>query len=151
MPTYTWRTVPSIKGKLGTITLTQVASAHLNDGDPVTGASSSYMLILSDQSNCKNMLLTVAVDESEVLVKYRIPQDTYEYIKLVYKEDYEPENLADGTVIDLNQDTSQVVINSILTSGTYYFKIFTNNGNSNTARLVYVGIIPIIISVERVW
>lgn len=148
---YNWSSVPTISGKNGILSLSTIKSAYINDGEPVTGATASNFDALTEETNVGTLVNDTSVDESKVVVRYNIPDGTYQYIKLVYKPNSEPETVSDGVVINIPQVDSQVVIDDIITTGTYYFKIFTNAGNSNTVVLNYVGIVPIIINIERVW
>ena len=149
--TYQWTSVPAISGKNGILSLSTIKSAYINDGEPVTGATASNFDALTEETNVGTLVNDTSVDESKVVVRYNIPDGTYQYIKLVYKPNSEPETVSDGVVINIPQVDSQVVIDDIITTGTYYFKIFTNAGNSNTVVLNYIGIVPIIINIERVW
>jgi len=149
--TYNWVSVSTITGKNGTFALSTINSSYINNGDPVTGATISNFDALEEETNVGTLVNDSSIDETKVVVRYNIPQGTYLYTKLVYKLNSEPETISDGVAIDLNQVDSQYVIDSIITAGTYYFKIFTNVGNSNTVVLNYVGIVPIIINIERVW
>ena len=47
--TYTWQSVPSISGKNGILNLSQIASASINNGESVTGASASAFTSLTAQ------------------------------------------------------------------------------------------------------
>ena len=148
---YTWSSVPAISGKNGILTLSTLKSGSINNGNPVSDATLNAFEILIEASNVGKLVLDTDIDESQVVIRYNIPNNTYQYVKLVYKENYAPENISDGVAIDIQQTDTQLVLDDITTTGTYYFKIFTDNGNSNTVVLNYVGIIPIIIKIERVW
>ena len=149
--TYTWSSVPAISGKNGILSLSTLKSGSINNGNPVSDATLNAFEILIEASNVGKLVLDTDIDESQVVIRYNIPNNTYQYVKLVYKENYAPESISDGVAIDIQQTDTQLVLDDITTTGTYYFKIFTDNGNSNTVVLNYVGIIPIIIKIERVW
>lgn len=148
---YTWQSVPAISGKNGILSLSTLKSGSINNGNPVSDATLNAFEILIEASNVGKLVLDTDIDESQVVIRYNIPNNTYQYVKLVYKENYAPESISDGVAIDIQQTDTQLVLDDITTTGTYYFKIFTDNGNSNTVVLNYVGIIPIIIKIERVW
>lgn len=150
-PPYTWSSVPAISGKNGILSLSTLKSGSINNGNPVSDATLNAFEILIEASNVGKLVLDTDIDESQVVIRYNIPNNTYQYVKLVYKENYAPESISDGVAIDIQQTDTQLVLDDITTTGTYYFKIFTDNGNSNTVVLNYVGIIPIIIKIERVW
>lgn len=121
--TYAWTPVSSVYGKLGTINLSKLKD--INDGEPVTGASSSAVN-LTDKSLISILVGNVIVDDNKVGVEYSIPSGTYEYIKLVYKQDSEPEDASDGTAIDLEIGDGVIGISGINDGNTYFFKIFTD-------------------------
>lgn len=120
---YEWTPVSSVYGKLGTINLSKLKD--INDGEPVTGASSSAVN-LTDKSLINILVGNVIVDDNKVGVEYSIPSGTYEYIKLVYKQDSEPEDASDGTAIDLEIGDGVIGISGINDGNTYFFKIFTD-------------------------
>lgn len=121
--TYEWTPVSSVYGKLGTINLSKLKD--INDGEPVTGANSSAVN-LTDKSLISILVGNVIVDDNKVGVEYSIPSGTYEYIKLVYKQDSEPEDASDGTAIDLEIGDGVIGISGINDGNTYFFKIFTD-------------------------
>ena len=134
-PLYTWESVTAISGKMGILSLSQVASAYLNDGEPVASAPRSYISVLSAASNVGNLVLGASLDMTKVVATYFIPDDISQeadYIKLVYKVNSEPESVSDGTAITITSGQTQTIIDSICDGNTYYFKIFTDEYTSNT-------------------
>lgn len=80
------------------------------------------------------IIYSAIINEEEVTtVKYSIPEATYDYIKLVYKQNHIPTSKDDGTAIDITQASTQQIINGL--SGTVYFVIFTNKGQSEPVQL----------------
>lgn len=53
--TYQWQSVPSISGKNGILQLSQIKSAELNGGDPVSGASGSVIERLIEQTKLSTL------------------------------------------------------------------------------------------------
>lgn len=132
---YTWTSVPAISGKMGILSLSQVASTYLNDGDPVASAPRSYISVLSAASNIGNLVLGASLDMTKVVATYFIPDDISQeadYIKLVYKVNSEPESVSDGTAVTITSEQTQTIIDGICDGNTYYFKIFTDEYTSNT-------------------
>lgn len=124
---------------------------NINNGDPVSGAGSN---IFNEkiESLVKKLIDKVVIDESKVTVKYDVSMDTYNYVKLVYKEKDEPLSVDDGESIDLDLDYDEVYISGLTGNTMYCFKIFTDEISSepyyfDTA--VQEGIIKIRVSVSR--
>lgn len=61
-PPYNWESVISISGNDNTYILSQIASASINDGDPVTGAGSSAFSVLNNDSKV-DVLVQNALEE----------------------------------------------------------------------------------------
>ena len=120
---YTWTPVSRINGKMGNINLSQII--YLNDGDPVTGADSDDVNF-TDASKLDILIQNAVYDNDAVTVTYDIPAGEYEYIKLVYKYGNVPEDIDDGTAIDITQDSTQQVITDIENPDNYWFIIFTD-------------------------
>lgn len=53
---YTWHSVESISGKLGTVNLATIKDAQINDGESVTGASASNFSRLANGSNIQKLV-----------------------------------------------------------------------------------------------
>ena len=63
-----------------------------------------------------------------ISVDYTVPQNDYEYVKLVYKENRIPANVTDGKAVDLDPTATKAKITGLKNElGTkYYFAIFTD-------------------------
>ena len=123
MTIYTWTPVSRINGKMGNINLSQII--YLNDGDPVSGADSEDVNF-TDASNLEILIQNAVYNNDAVTVTYDIPSGDYEYIKLVYKYGNVPEDIDDGTAIDITQDSTECVITDIENPDNYWFIIFTD-------------------------
>lgn len=65
-----------------------------------------------------------------VKVNYMIPEGDYQYCKLTYKADYQPENQNDGTSIDISPSGSSVNVEGLDENQLYYFTLFTDKSES---------------------
>lgn len=63
-------------------------------------------------------------------VTYFLPDDTYEYTKLTYKKDVQPESVNDGTIVNLDPTQDSVTVEGLIENSSYWFKIFTNKSES---------------------
>lgn len=81
-----------------------------------------------DYDDSDAFLAYVTYPGASLKVSYAVPQNTYEYIKLVYKQGKIPADVTDGTVIDLDPSETEVTVSGIEGEiGTvYYFVIFTD-------------------------
>ena len=81
---------------------------------------------------------------SNATITYSIPTGTYEYVKLVYKQDRIPTSINDGTAIDLNTSATSVEVTGLSdTIGTvYFFKIFTDKTESDEYRYTVTTLPP---------
>lgn len=141
-----WETVPSILGNGKTYSLAKIASARINNGASVTGATSSNFETLTDAS-----LASVLINDvipfyyDKVIVHYMIPSATYSYIKLVYKKGSIPTTYSDGTAIDILQTDTESEISGIIDGDTYYFVIFTDKSTSEPKPFKTVPVLPDIV------
>lgn len=69
--------------------------------------------------------------DAKCKITYYLPYDDYEYAKITYKNDTEPENVDDGESITIVKTDSYTNINNLLEGQLYWFKIFTNKSESN--------------------
>ena len=68
-------------------------------------------------------ITTVDATRTIIYVRFSIPVNNWDYVKLVYKANAEPQNILDGTAIDIDGKEAETIIG--LTAGTlYYLKIF---------------------------
>ena len=67
---------------------------------------------------------------AKVKVNYMIPEGDYQYCKLTYKADYQPENQNDGTSIDISPTASSVNVEGLDENQLYYFTLFTDKSES---------------------
>lgn len=125
--TYTWSPVNKINGKMGNVNLSQII--YLNDGDPVTGADSEDVTFV-DESGLDVLIEKATWVDDAVTVEYYIPNDTFEYVKLVYKYGDVPADINDGTAIDLDPNKTSLVITDIENPDNYWFIIFTDKSCS---------------------
>ena len=63
-------------------------------------------------------------------VTYFLPNDTYEYTKLTYKRDIQPESVNDGTIVNLDPTQDSVTVEGLIENASYWFKIFTSKSES---------------------
>ena len=70
------------------------------------------------------------VQGATVKVNYMIPEGDYQYCKLTYKADYQPENQNDGTSIDISPSGSSVNVEGLDENQLYYFTLFTDKSES---------------------
>lgn len=64
-------------------------------------------------------------------INYYLPYDDYEYAKITYKGDEEPQDVNDGLSITIVKTESSINVNNLLEGQLYWFKIFTNKSESN--------------------
>lgn len=124
---YTWSPVNKINGKMGNVNLSQII--YLNDGEPVTGADSEDVTFI-DESGLDVLIEKATWVDDAVTVEYYIPNDTFEYVKLVYKYGDVPADINDGTAIDLDPNKTSLVITDIENPDNYWFIIFTDKSCS---------------------
>lgn len=127
--TYQWSSVPTISGKMGTLSLTEIL--NINDGEAVDDVALSGNISLSASSALDALIDAVVQEDSNVTVSYSIPDETYSYIKLVYKKDRMPTSPSDGTAITIAQSSTSQVISGIADGSTYWFTIFTDISESD--------------------
>lgn len=72
-------------------------------------------------------------DTGITTVTYSVPAGTYDFIKLVYKNNGIPTDENDGTAIDILQSSTTQTINGL--SGTVWFCIFTDKTSSDPVEL----------------
>ena len=123
-PSISWSPVSSITGKLGTVNLTKLI--NINNGEAVTNAPSTSFNATT-KSLVNSLISNVVIDDTKVGVEYNVPSGSYEYTKLVYKQDEEPLTVDDGTAIDIEVGDGIASIDGIADGNTYFFKIFTDS------------------------
>ena len=131
---YQWSTVPSISGKNGILSLTQIL--NINDGEPVENVTNRGNLDFSKKTKVNTLVNSVyeptyKEDATKATVEYEIPEAEYQYTKLVYKKKKIPKSASDGTAIDIGADDTEVVVTNLEPSTVYYFVVFTNRTKSN--------------------
>ena len=141
-PTYTWASVPSISGKNGFLNLSQIASASINDGEAVSGASASAFDSLESSSRIDALVNVAELDNGKARATYTIPpliSGSYSYAKLTYKRGHIPTNKDDGTSVDLDTTdlgtTKTIDVSGIITGSAYWFVIFTDKSESEPKQL----------------
>ena len=132
--TYQWSSVPSISGKNGILSLTQIL--NINDGEPVENVTNRGNLDFSKKTKVNTLVNSVyeptyKEDQTKATVEYEIPEAEYQYTKLVYKKKKIPKSSTDGTAINIGADDTEVVVSGLEENSTYYFVVFTNRTKSN--------------------
>lgn len=77
-------------------------------------------------------LINHAITGAKLKVTYSIPQDTYTYCKLTYKKDERPNDVNDGTSIDISPNSKTVNVEGLDENQLYYFTIFTDKNESES-------------------
>lgn len=131
---YQWSSVPSISGKKGTLSLTQIL--NINDGEPVENVTNKGNLDFSKKTKVNTLVNnnyepTYKEDQTKATVEYEIPEAEYQYTKLVYKKKKIPKSASDGTAIDIVADDTEAFVSGLEENTTYYFVVFTNRTKSN--------------------
>jgi len=65
-----------------------------------------------------------------IKVNYMIPEGDYQYCKLTYKKDKQPESVNDGTIIDIDATQSECTIEGLEENNNYWFTIYTDKNES---------------------
>ena len=125
---YTWESVASITGKGKTYRLTDIL--NINDGEAMNDVQYDGNLDFSAKSKVNNMISEVVIDENAVAVEYKVPAGNYTYTKLVYKRNSIPNDVDDGTAINIDPALTKVSISNISSGATYWFVIFTDKSTS---------------------
>lgn len=106
----------------------------------------SYGTSLYISSPSKNReayeFITQNVLGATVKVNYYIPEGTYQYCKLTYKKDKEPESVNDGTIVNIDPTETDCLVKGLEEEQTYYFTIYTDKSESNPFPFV-VGEVPV--------
>lgn len=110
----------------------------LDDADhPIRYYRFTKVVSVNTQTNLLAPLISGhTVDETSVTLAISIPtldSGTYSYIKAVAKKDSIPASKTDGTVIDLSATATSVTFNNLDELSHYYFVIFSEDNNGNTA------------------
>lgn len=134
---YTWSTVSSISGKNGTLSLTKIL--NINDGEPVQDITNKGNLDFSKKTKVNTLVTNSFVpehreDATKALAKYEVQNKVYSYCTLVYKKGEIPNDVTDGTAIQIDPDGDEVAITGLEENKTYYFVIFTNKTTSEPYR-----------------
>lgn len=138
---YNWQSVPSIIGKNGILSLAQIKEEYINDGESVSGVSADHFTNLSTE-NRVDVLIDDALPAPEIVgttvtVKYTISSlsiGSYAYCKLVAKKNSIPESPEDGDkIINIDPSLTSIVVRGLDELSTYYFVIFIEDDQGNTA------------------
>lgn len=134
---YNWSSVSSISGKNGTLSLTKIL--NINDGEPVQDITNKGNLDFSKKTKVNTLVSSVyepthKEDATKAIAIYEIPDKTYAYCTLVYKENEIPTSVEDGTAIPIDPDGEEISISGLEERTTYYFVIFTNKTTSEPYR-----------------
>lgn len=149
-----WTSVPSINGKNGIISLAQIASDSINDGEPVSDAAATAFSDLPAECNVGEIIDdSLPYEESlvDVLVKYKVKgtvTGAFDYAKLVAKKGSIPKSVEDGDkVVDIDPSKKSKLVTGLDEGSKYYFVIFVKDSADQTAKSnemwIITGEIPI--------
>lgn len=65
-----------------------------------------------------------------VKVDYYIPEGDYQYCKLTYKKNKEPESVNDGTIVNIDPIETNCLVEGLEEEQVYYFTIYTDKSES---------------------
>ena len=65
-------------------------------------------------------------------IKYYIPENTYQYTKLTYKKEKKPESVNDGTIVNLDPTTTEIILQDLDEKTKYWFTIYTDISESES-------------------
>ena len=140
-PPYTWVSVPSVSGKNGILSLAQIASGSINDGEPVSDAAATAFSDLPAECNVGEIiddLLPYEESLVDVLVKYKVKgavTGAFDYVKLVAKKGSIPKSVEDGDkVVDINPSKKSKLVTDLDEGSKYYFVIFEKDSAGQTAQ-----------------
>lgn len=128
-PAYTFSPVQSITGNGKTYTLSQIASASINNGEPMNDVPATGNVDFTKQSKVNTLVenaLSILPSVTKATVTYTMPLVSYSYVKLVYKEGDIPETVDDGTAMDISAEDNVAIVNGLEEDKAYYFVIFTS-------------------------
>lgn len=127
-PSYNWESISSITGKGKSYRLTDIL--NINDGLAMNDVQYDGNLDFSAKSKVNNMISEVVIDENAVAVEYKVPAGNYTYTKLVYKRNSIPNDVDDGTAINIDPALTKVSLTGIADGSVYWFVIFTDKSTS---------------------
>ena len=145
---YQWSSVPRIEGKNKVYRLTDIL--NINDGNAVNDVEFRGNVDFSAKTKVNNLVKAVMerdADATKATITYEVQESSYEYVKMVYKEGSIPDDVNDGTAVDIDKDGSEVTIEGLTEETEYYFVIYTNKTDSE-AYLYKTGHNP---AVQGVW
>lgn len=138
---YNWVSVPSVSGKNGILSLAQIASGSINDGEPVSDAAATAFSDLPAECNVGEIiddLLPYEESLVDVLVKYKVKgavTGAFDYVKLVAKKGSIPKSVEDGDkVVDINPSKKSKLVTDLDEGSKYYFVIFEKDSAGQTAQ-----------------
>lgn len=75
---------------------------------------------------------SVSNEQGDAIVKitYYLPNDDYEYAKIVYKQGERPNDVTDGQSVDISPTDTEVTIEGLFEHKNYWFAIFTDKNES---------------------
>lgn len=97
--------------------------------DPGSYGTSLY---ISSPSKNREAYEFITQNKLGVIIKvnYVIPEGNYQYCKLTYKKDKQPESVNDGTIIDIDATQSECTIEGLEENNNYWFAIYTDKNES---------------------
>lgn len=134
---YTWQSVKSLKG-INDFSISLPILSNINDGDPVSGASSSaFTKLPSSDNNVKslvNLILEPIPINNAVTITYTIPalkDDSYSSVKIYAKIGEVPKcDETDDIVEDIDPTINEISLENLEYETEYFFCIqsISNNG-----------------------
>lgn len=97
------------------------------------GGNYSQPYVLYTECSCNHLYINgeeYKFGDATCKVTYFLPDDNYEYTKLTYKRDVQPESVNDGTIVNLDPSQDYVTVEGLVENASYWFKIFTSKSES---------------------
>ena len=76
------------------------------------------------------LLIKEILTGATVKVNYIVPEGDYQYCKLTYKKDLQPESVNDGTIVNLDYTESECMVEGLEENANYWFVIYTDKNES---------------------
>lgn len=80
--------------------------------------------------------------DATVKITYYLPNDDYEYAKIVYKQGERPNDVTDGQSVDISPTDTEVTIEGLFEHKNYWFAIFTDKNESEALDYLVNDYIP---------
>lgn len=138
IPIYNWYSLTSISGNGLTVPLVELASDAINDGDPVSDATTSAFDVLPSSDNNVRSLVNLTLEpistDNAVTITYSIPalkDDSYSSVKVYAKIGEAPKcDETDDIVEDVDPTINEISLENLEFETEYFFCIqsISNNG-----------------------